>query len=553
MLLIASVFLIKVSEAQVFVLTPVSPIQAQDGDNITLHWDYHSSFHTLNLAQWGTMTPDGTLETIIAQQQGNKPVEYLSSSYKDRVFVTEKASLSFINVKMDDGGRYGCKLAFRDAEILNYTILEVSARATTDAFPTADGTADDDTINTHPIYLAFVAVVLFLIILVVVYLFITCRKREALTGRKKTETARPDTNMIEMNPVSRNYMYADTETTLDANGSYDDVIRQEYSVIPPILPNATEKDWEVPKENLVLVKVIGRGAFGKVARGMAKGINENREDMPVAIKMLKENATDENRQDLLAELNMMKKLEPHQNVIQLLGCVTKSDPVMVITEYVPYGDLLGYLRKSRGLHDTYYNDPDIKPQSSLGSDHLFSFAWDIASGMDYLSSKKIVHRDLAARNVLVGEEKICKITDFGLARDVFKEDLYRRTATGRLPVKWTAFESLLYGTCTTMSDIWSYGIVMYEIFTIGGSPYPKIDGKSLASLLQEGYRMPKPSHLDEQLYKVMNACWNEKPKERPSFAVLRGTMEDMSKEKGTYINLQDYDSKLYQNVDDMDA
>lgn len=195
--------------------------------------------------------------------------------------------------------------------------------------------------------------------------------------------------MIEMNPVSRNYMYADTETTLDPNGPYDDVIRQEYSVIPPILPNATEKDWEVPKENLVLAKVIGRGAFGKVARGMAKGINENREDMLVAIKMLKENATDENRQDLLAELNMMKKLEPHQNVIQLLGCVTKSDPVMVITEYVPYGDLLGYLRKSRGLHDTYYNDPDIKPQSSLGSDHLFSFAWDIANGMDYLSSKKV--------------------------------------------------------------------------------------------------------------------------------------------------------------------
>ena len=115
-------------DAQVFVLTPVSPIQAQDGDNITLHWEYHSGFHTLSLAQWGTMTSEGTLETIIAQQHGNKPVEYLSSNYKGRVYVTSKASLSFIAVKVDDTGRYGCKLTFGDATISNSTILEVSGR-----------------------------------------------------------------------------------------------------------------------------------------------------------------------------------------------------------------------------------------------------------------------------------------------------------------------------------------------------------------------------------------------------------------------------------------
>ena len=115
-------------EAQVFALTPVSPIQAQDGGNITLHWNYHSGFHTLGLAQWGTMTSEGTLETIIAQQHGNKPVEYLSSNYKGRVYVTSKASLSFIDVKVDDTGRYGCKLTFGDATISNSTILEVSGR-----------------------------------------------------------------------------------------------------------------------------------------------------------------------------------------------------------------------------------------------------------------------------------------------------------------------------------------------------------------------------------------------------------------------------------------
>jgi len=164
-----------------------------------------------------------------------------------------------------------------------------------------------------------------------------------------------------------------------------------------------------------------------------------------------------------------------------------------------------------------------------------------------------VHRDLAARNVLVGDGEICKITDFGLARNVFQDDLYRRTATGRLPVKWTAFESLIYGICTTMSDIWSYGIVMYEIFTIGGSPYPKVDMKALASLLQEGYRMPRPAHLNEKLYDVMRSCWNEKPEERPSFSELRKVMKEMGSKREIYINLKDYNSKLYQNVDDMDA
>ncbi|XP_020614889.1 platelet-derived growth factor receptor alpha-like [Orbicella faveolata] len=346
--------------------------------------------------------------------------------------------------------------------------------------------------------------------------------------------------------------YTDSGRATPTNEPFD-LTPQEYSVIPPVLPNASEKNWEIPRESLVFVKVIGKGAFGKVAKGMATGIDNSKESRLVAIKMLRKNATDENRQDLLSELNLMKNLEPHQNVIQLLGCVTKTDPVMAITEYAPYGDLLGYLRKSRGLHDTYYKDPDFKPQSSLRSKQLFGFALGIANGMEFLSSKKIVHRDLAARNVLVGDGEVCKITDFGLARNVFQEDLYRRTATGRLPVKWTAFESLVYGICTTMSDIWSYGIVMYEIFTIGGSPYPKIDVKALASLLQEGYRMPRPPHLDEKLYEVMSSCWNEKPEERPSFSKLRKIMKAMGNKREIYINLKDYDSQLYQNVDDMDA
>ncbi|EDO40669.1 predicted protein, partial [Nematostella vectensis] len=255
---------------------------------------------------------------------------------------------------------------------------------------------------------------------------------------------------------------------------------------------------EYPRDSVVVVKVIGKGAFGLVAKGIVQLSGKN-EGSVVALKMLRKNATEDDHKDFMAELELMKSLEHHANVIALYGYVTESEPEMMIIEFVAHGDLLGYLRKSRGLQDTYFDDPDLAPVSSLTTQQLFTYAWHVANGMEFLASKKVIHRDLAARNVLVGEGQMCKITDFGLARNVHNDNIYTRTSRGRLPVKWTAYESLLYGTCTTMSDVWSYGVVLYEIFTIGGSPYPGKDGKAVVELLQDGYRMPKPDHLNESL------------------------------------------------------
>ncbi|XP_015779885.1 PREDICTED: fibroblast growth factor receptor homolog 1-like [Acropora digitifera] len=209
--------------------------------------------------------------------------------------------------------------------------------------------------------------------------------------------------------------------------------------------------WEVERNEVKVEKIIGKGAFGQVAKGTAKNLPLRSEATIVAIKMVKANALESDKRDLKSELELMKTLKPHPHVIKLLGCVTESEPLLVLIEYVPYGDLLGYLRKSRGLNDTYYKDPDIKPQTSLTSQQLMRFAWQIADGMSYLSLRKVVHRDLAARNVLVGERETCKITDFGMARDVQQENIYERKTKGRLPVKWTAYESLLYGQYTTKS------------------------------------------------------------------------------------------------------
>ncbi|XP_044164816.1 fibroblast growth factor receptor 2-like isoform X1 [Acropora millepora] len=313
------------------------------------------------------------------------------------------------------------------------------------------------------------------------------------------------------------------------------------------------RSWEVATNDVQIKKIIGKGAFGQVAKGMAKNLPFRSEVTSVAIKMVKANAPESDKQDLKSELELLKTLKPHPHVIKLLGCVTESEPLLVLIEYVPYGDLLGYLRKSRGLNDTYFNDPDIKPKTSLTSQQLMKFAWQIADGMSYLSLRKVVHRDLAARNVLVGERQTCKITDFGMARDVQKENIYERKTKGRLPVKWTAYESLLYGQYTTKSDVWSYGIVLYEISTVGGSPYPRIEGRKIANLLQQGYRMPKPEHVENDLYQIMMNCWQSEPETRPSFCDLTQQLKGMENQRKSLINMHIYDNTLYANLEDLNA
>ncbi|XP_015773062.1 PREDICTED: fibroblast growth factor receptor 3-like isoform X3 [Acropora digitifera] len=185
------------------------------------------------------------------------------------------------------------------------------------------------------------------------------------------------------------------------------------------------RSWEVERNDVKVEKIIRKGAFGQVAKGTARNLPFRSAASNVAIKMVKANAAESDKRDLKSELELMKTLKPHPHVIKLLGCVTESEPLLVLIEYVPY-DLCGYLRKSRGLKDTRYIDPDIKPKTSLTSQQLMKFAWQIADGMSYLSSRKIVHRDLAARNVLVGEGENCKITDFGMARVVQEENIYEQ-------------------------------------------------------------------------------------------------------------------------------
>ncbi|XP_045391811.1 fibroblast growth factor receptor 1 isoform X5 [Lemur catta] len=286
--------------------------------------------------------------------------------------------------------------------------------------------------------------------------------------------------------------------------------------------------WELPRDRLVLGKPLGEGCFGQVVLAEAIGLDKDKPNRvtKVAVKMLKSDATEKDLSDLISEMEMMKMIGKHKNIINLLGACTQDGPLYVIVEYASKGNLREYLQARRPPGLEYCYNPSHSPEEQLSSRDLVSCAYQVARGMEYLASKKCIHRDLAARNVLVTEDNVMKIADFGLARDIHHIDYYKKTTNGRLPVKWMAPEALFDRIYTHQSDVWSFGVLLWEIFTLGGSPYPGVPVEELFKLLKEGHRMDKPSNCTNELYMMMRDCWHAVPSQRPTFKQL---VEDLDR------------------------
>lgn len=272
-----------------------------------------------------------------------------------------------------------------------------------------------------------------------------------------------------------------------------------------------DEKWEIDREQIVLLGLLGEGAFGKVMKAEALGLPNMPYRFEVAVKMLKEDATEHELTDLVSEMEVMKTIGKHKNIINLIGACTQGGPLFVVVEYAPNGNLRQFLKDRR---------PTREYSTTLTLKDLVSFAYQILRGMEYLSSKKCIHRDLAARNILVGEDNTMKIADFGLARDVHQVDYYRKTTDGRLPVKWMALEALFDRVYTTQSDVWAFGILLWEIVTFGGSPYPGVPLENLFELLKSGHRMEKPLNCPDNIYEIMLKCWQDLPLHRPTFQEL---------------------------------
>lgn len=214
-----------------------------------------------------------------------------------------------------------------------------------------------------------------------------------------------------------------------------------------------DSNWDIPRQQLKLGPTLGEGAFGRVImaelRPEALGLVSHSQSLIVAVKMVKEGHTDSDMMSLVREMEVMKMIGNHDNIINLLGCCSQDGPLYVIVEYAPHGNLKDFLKKSLAMSD--YSS--LSSQPALSQKHLVSFAYQVARGMDYLASRKCIHRDLAARNVLVCDDYIVKIADFGLARDVQESEYYRKCTNGRLPIKWMAPESLRDKFYDSQSDV----------------------------------------------------------------------------------------------------
>ena len=247
----------------------------------------------------------------------------------------------------------------------------------------------------------------------------------------------------------------------------------------------------------------------------------------------------------------MKQAGSHPNIVSLIGACSVDGPLYLVMELVFGGNLLAFLRNSR-CQDPHY----VNVVSSLNERELLKIAKDVSNGMNYLSSLNLVHRDLAARNVLLTEDRVAKVTDFGLARDVQLEGIYTKTTTaGRLPVKWMAPESIRLHIYTSKSDVWSFGVLLWEIISIGECPYPGIPARLLARKLMIGYRMKKPTQCSDDLYEVMKACWQIDAEARPTFAELAKILHEfLARTARAYINLGGSEAHLEQireNSNDM--
>lgn len=292
--------------------------------------------------------------------------------------------------------------------------------------------------------------------------------------------------------------------------------------------------WEFDRNKLILDTTLGEGEFGKVVKAFASDLNGNDTITTVAVKTVKSSNNSVELLALLSEFQLLQEVS-HPNVIKLLGACIKGEPPLIIIEYCCFGSLRSYLRLSRKLEES--SDLKIDGVDAVTATDVLSFAWQICKGMAYLTEMKLVHRDLAARNVLLAEGKICKVSDFGLTRDVYEDDAYLKKSKDRVPVKWMSPESLADHVYTTKTDVWSFGIVGYELITLGATPYPGIPPQNLYHLLRTGYRMERPDNCSLEIYTLLEACWADDPAKRPSFKYLASKFEKLLGRSAKYLDV----------------
>ncbi|XP_063228981.1 atrial natriuretic peptide receptor 2-like [Bacillus rossius redtenbacheri] len=294
---------------------------------------------------------------------------------------------------------------------------------------------------------------------------------------------------------------------------YDKKVQQTKNYIKSLgidlLPPMSGLDkWEIPRDKVVINRKLGEGAFGTVYGGEAY-FNE-KGWVAVAVKTLKVGSRTEEKLDFLSEAEVMKRFD-HKNIVRLLGVCTKNEPVYTVMEFMLYGDLKTFLLARRHL----VNEKMSEESDEISSKKLTSMALDVARALSYLAELKYVHRDVASRNCLVNASRVVKLGDFGMTRPMYESDYYKFNRKGMLPVRWMAPESLGLGIFTPSSDVWSYGVMLYEIITFGSFPFQGLSNNQVLEHVKAGNVLTIPTGIKPLLEGLIRSCWNADPKKRP--------------------------------------
>ncbi|XP_078505165.1 tyrosine-protein kinase Mer isoform X2 [Lissotriton helveticus] len=366
---------------------------------------------------------------------------------------------------------------------------------------------DNASARTDPLSIIFGLVCGVLLILATVYVAFLVRRRCTETKFGYAFSSANESDMVVNFTAKQTYCRKAIEVTLSNLGISEDL--QEKL-----------RDVMIDRDTLILGKVLGEGEFGSVVEGELSLPDE--ESQKVAVKTMKlENLSHREIEEFLSEAACMKDFH-HPNVIKLLGvCLEASSrqtpKPMVVLPFMKYGDLHSFLLCSR-LH----TGPEYVPLQTL-----LKFMVDIALGMDYLSSRNFLHRDLAARNCMLRDDMTVCVADFGLSKKIYSGDYYRQGRIAKMPVKWIAIESLADRIYTAKSDVWAFGVTMWEIITRGMTPYPGVQNHEMYDYLLQGHRLKQPTDCLDELYELMYLCWRADPVDRPTFTDLKVELEKL--------------------------
>ncbi|XP_030049529.1 BDNF/NT-3 growth factors receptor [Microcaecilia unicolor] len=288
----------------------------------------------------------------------------------------------------------------------------------------------------------------------------------------------------------------------------------------------------IKRHNIVLKRELGEGAFGKVFLAECYNLYPEQDKILVAVKTLKD-ASDNARKDFHREAELLTNLQ-HEHIVKFYGVCVEGDPLIMVFEYMKHGDLNKFLR-AHGP-DAVLMAEGNRP-AELTQSQMLHIAQQIAAGMVYLASQHFVHRDLATRNCLVGENLLVKIGDFGMSRDVYSTDYYRVGGHTMLPIRWMPPESIMYRKFTTESDVWSLGVVLWEIFTYGKQPWYQLSNNEVIECITQGRVLQRPRTCPKEVYDLMLGCWQREPHMRLNIKEIHNLLQNLAKASPVYLDI----------------